>query len=143
MSKEIKVFNGTTAISANSSVTVYTVPVGRVARVELSSLFTSIAQFTGTIGFNVGNFTFQTLSGSALSFKFPYIPHGTGGGGGSGGNCQSANSIIGVQYANGALDAAIVPKFYYLLSGNSISIVNSTNQNPLTVNYNFCIVEEY
>ena len=71
MSKELKVFNGTTAIPSNSSVTVYTVPSGRAAKLEISSLNCYIPSFTGN-SFSFGLDTFSFLS-NTLSDSFTNV----------------------------------------------------------------------
>ncbi len=144
MSKELKVFNGTTAIPSNSSVTVYTVPSGRAAKLEISSLNCYIPSFTGN-SFSFGLDTFSFLS-NTLSVSFPNVDISY-----NYSNFGSENAILGIMRFNQNIPTPdikfTIKQTYYLKSGEAFILTNANYViHPSydgTVTYNFSVVEEY
>ena len=124
MAKQVKVFNGTTSTSTS----IYSVPAGRVARVEVASLTGN--SISGNIEIYAGSIPMFVI-GFTSSFFIPSlgasVPSITG----------SDTNLVGVVAGGASISAR---RYAYLTAGQSISIYNPYSG---SLTYNFCVVEEY
>lgn len=144
MSKELKIISGTNVFS--SPTTVYTVPSGRVARIEVN-YFSITGSGSGSlsqnsyIGLGIGNYSIAVRNNMG-----DFINYNLG---------IKYFELIATQNYSNAFPVSLhfsslvndpttlsVPEFHYLTQNQTIVLTNSTG-NSATAKWAFAVIEEY
>jgi hypothetical protein len=144
MAKELKVFSGSVnQVVGQASVILYTVPAGRVAKVEFSFLKLNITQLAwpGPIIY-VGTHNLATTKFTGASYiEIPGLPINYA----VTADVPVGSAILLGGHMSGASSQLIsIPQSFFLVAGDTVMTMNSASTSAaLTTSYSFSVVEEY
>lgn len=136
MTKAVKVYRGD--VAADSATTIYTVPVGRIAKVTFAYLYNSGP--TGTVAIAAGGRTFFSAAATGSGCGFPASAKREATSVGSS-MLMSDHALIAGQFqsnSNNTVDGnsfIVVPRDVYLVAGDTVTVRYGI--------YSFVVVEEY